>query len=123
MSTLYSSFKGATRCHHQTIKSGLRTKRPCSRLSKRKSISKLAKEAQQKADAARTQGEIDADIAMANAARIEAENKKRAANASTDELRSAAHDAEIRASNERALKSLPPKTDPPKTDDGVGDTR
>jgi hypothetical protein len=69
----------------------------------------------------RDSGEIDADIALANAQRIETENAKRAAQGpSAAELQSAAHDAEIRASNERALKSLPPKTDPPKTDDGEG---
>jgi hypothetical protein len=57
----------------------------------------------------------DTDWAIANAARIEAEKKAKAAAGPTkEELESAAHDAEIRANNERALKSLPPKTDPPK---------
>jgi len=52
----------------------------------------------------------DTDWAIANAARIEAEKKAKAAAGPTkEELESAAHDAEIRASNERALKSLPPK--------------
>jgi len=52
----------------------------------------------------RDSDEIDADNAMTNAARIEAENKKRAATVNPEALKSAAHDAEIRASNERALK-------------------
>jgi hypothetical protein len=48
----------------------------------------------------RTSGEIDADWALENAARIEAENKERASKGpSPAELSSAAHDAEIRASN------------------------
>jgi hypothetical protein len=50
---------------------------------------------------------IDADWARANAARIEVEKKAKAAAGPTkEELESAAHDAEIRASNERALKEL-----------------
>jgi hypothetical protein len=49
---------------------------------------------------------IDADWAIANAARIEAEKKAKAAAGPTkEELESAAHDAEIRANNERALKA------------------
>src|SRR5271166_5583458 len=52
-------------------------------------------------------GKIDADWAIANAARIEAEKKAKAAAGPTkEELESAAHDAEIRANNERALKRL-----------------
>jgi hypothetical protein len=48
---------------------------------------------------------IDADWARANAARIEAEKKAKAAAGPTEEeKRQAAHDAEIRANNERALK-------------------
>jgi hypothetical protein len=50
---------------------------------------------------------IDIDWARANAARIEAENRAKAAAGPTkEELESVAHDAEIRANNERALKEL-----------------
>jgi hypothetical protein len=50
---------------------------------------------------------IDRDWATANAARIEAEQKAKAATGPTkEELESAAHDAEMRANNERALKEL-----------------
>jgi hypothetical protein len=53
------------------------------------------------------QRKIDADWVIANAARIEAEKKAKAAAGPTkEELESAAHDAEIRANNERALKEL-----------------
>jgi hypothetical protein len=53
----------------------------------------------------------DADWAIANAARIEAEKKAKAAAGPTkEELKSAAHDAEIRANNERALKALQSKS-------------
>jgi hypothetical protein len=46
-----------------------------------------------------------------------AEKKAKAAAGPTkEEQESAAHDAEIRANNERALKSAPPKMDPAKTD-------
>jgi S1-C subfamily serine protease len=58
----------------------------------------------------RTPSEIDADIAIANAARIEAENKKRAATGQTEsEKLKERSDELIRANNERVLKSLPPK--------------
>jgi Trypsin-like peptidase domain len=53
----------------------------------------------------RDSGEIDADIALENAARIEAENKESASHVDPDALARAAHDAEIRASNERALRT------------------
>jgi hypothetical protein len=68
----------------------------------------------------RTPGEIDADIAIANAERIEAEKKAKAAAGPTEaEKLQAEHDEQVRAENERALKSLPPKTDEgvSKTDD------
>jgi hypothetical protein len=53
------------------------------------------------------QSKIDADWARVNSARIEAEKKAKAAAGPTkEELESAAHDAEIRANNERALKEL-----------------
>jgi hypothetical protein len=49
---------------------------------------------------------IDTNWATANAARIEAEKKAKAAAGPTkEELRSAAHDAKIRGNNERALKA------------------
>jgi hypothetical protein len=55
---------------------------------------------------------IDTDWARANAARIEAEKKaKEAAGPTEAEKLQAQHDAEIRESNERALKALPPKND------------
>jgi hypothetical protein len=55
---------------------------------------------------------LDTDIARKNAARIEAEAKAKAAAGPTEaEKVQAQHDAQIRAENERALKSLPPKTD------------
>jgi hypothetical protein len=57
-------------------------------------------------------GKIDADWAIANAARIEAEKKAKAAAGPTkEELESAAHDAEIRASNERPLAALKKQQD------------
>jgi hypothetical protein len=61
----------------------------------------------------RTPGEIDADIAMANAARIEAEKKAKAAAGPTEaEKLQAQHDEQVRADNERALKTLQQLTAP-----------
>jgi hypothetical protein len=48
----------------------------------------------------------DTDIARANAARIEAENAKRAATLDPEAMARAAHDAAIRADNEKVLEAL-----------------
>jgi Trypsin-like peptidase domain len=54
----------------------------------------------------RDSGERDADIALENAARIEAENKAKAAAGPTEaEKLKAQHDEQVRADNERALKA------------------
>ena len=50
--------------------------------------------------------ERDADIALENAARIEAENKAKAAAGPTEaEKLKAQHDEQVRVDNERALKA------------------
>jgi S1-C subfamily serine protease len=55
----------------------------------------------------RDQSEIDADIAMANAARIEAEAKAKAAAGPTEaEKLQAQHDEQVRADNARTLQKL-----------------
>jgi hypothetical protein len=50
--------------------------------------------------------QLDTNIARANAARIEAENKARAATLDPEAMAKAAHDAEIRAANEKILKAI-----------------
>jgi hypothetical protein len=50
--------------------------------------------------------QLDTNIARANAARIEAENAKRATTLDPEAMAKAAQDAEIRADNEKVLKAL-----------------